>query len=65
MFKTLISAALVFRLHLREPPPDWGAVLLAWLHRPAIEITLPGHAQPATTDPTEGLLDNLNSVYPF
>lgn len=65
MFKSLISAALVFRLHLGKPPLDWGAVLLAWLRRPVIEITLPGKAQQVAADRTEGLLDNLNSVYPF
>ena len=65
MFKSLIGAALVFRLRLREPPVDWGSVLLAWLHRPVIEIMLPAEAQSASTDDTRGLVDNLNSVYPF
>ena len=65
MFKSLISAALVFRLHLGEPPVDWGSALFAWLHRPVIEIMLPAQAQPASTDDTRALVDNLNSLYPF
>lgn len=65
MFKSLISAALVFRLHLREPPVDWSSVLFAWLHRPVIEIMLPAQVQSARTDDTRGLVDNLNTVYPF
>ena len=65
MFKSLISAALVFRLHLREPPVDWGSVLLAWVHRPVIEIMLPAQAQSASKDVTRRLVDNLDSVYPF
>ncbi len=64
MFKSLISASLVFRLHLREPPLDWGSVLLAWLHRPVIEIMLPVEEAHSDCD-TRCLVDNLNSVYPF
>ena len=66
MFKSLISAALVFRLQMREPSVDWGAAFLACLYRPAIEITLPREAaQHSQRDEVRVLVDNLNSVYPF
>lgn len=66
MFVNLISAALVFRLQMREPPLDWGAVFMSWLHRPVIEIMLPREApQPGRGYDVSGLRANLNTVYPF
>ena len=62
MLKSLIKAALVVRLEMRELPLDWSAVFLAWLQRPAIEITLPDRGR---REIRRTLVENLNALYPF
>ncbi len=59
LLRRVMGAALVVRLELRDSlPADAGQVLLAWLHRPAIEMPL--RALKSTQ-----LRRRLDEVFPF
>lgn len=59
MFRTLVSAFLVFRLECRKLTVTWEDILAAWIHRPAIEIVLQDRRC------RERLVERIDEVYPF
>jgi hypothetical protein len=60
----LLTAALVLRLQFRQLPFDPGLILLTWLQRPAIEITLAQLSRTAER-PNRQLAFMIDKVYPF
>ena len=62
----IFGAALVFRLELRPPAPlDAGLILLAWLRRPVIEMTLETNHQARHESSGERFRRRLDEIYPF
>ena len=64
MHGLVVTAALVLRLQFRQLPVDPGLVLLTWLQRPAIEITLSQLSRSAA-DVDGRLASRIDEVYPF
>ncbi|MBM3280541.1 MAG: hypothetical protein FJY95_21050 [Candidatus Handelsmanbacteria bacterium] len=62
MLGKLIRTRMVLRLELQTVPVDWGLVFLAWLRRPAIEITLQAQEEEGQR---ARLRRRLDEVYPF
>lgn len=67
MLKTLLRAAVVWRLESRELYLDPGLALVAWLRRPAIHLSLDAirQSRDAATRRAQALLRRLDEVYPF
>lgn len=59
VLRTLVSAFLVIRLECRKLPLTWEDVLVAWFHRPTIEIVLRERCH------RERLIERIDAVYPF
>ena len=64
MHGIVVTAALVLRLQFRQLPVDPGLVLLTWLRRPAIEITLSQLSRSAA-HMNQRLASRIDEVYPF
>jgi len=59
VFRTLVSAFLVFRLECRKLTVTWEDILTAWIHRPVVEVVLEDRQG------RERLIEKIDEVYPF